>query len=187
MSKRRLLVVLVCAAVTAAATCGDDKATTSPAPKYPATADGLKKMMEDVLAAAKSDDTKLTEMVAAMPLPQPEAWFKKVFDDETAARLVKEYQTMLGKDFTKQGKELFKGCLQQERTQVGITEIKDANDQAATGLQSDAIKAMKNPVPLYAVRFTKAGETLGTALWSFVWTDDAWRLVGKMRMVKPAQ
>ena len=201
MSRHWLWSAFLCTVLVGVCGCGKDSSskpsssskpaasaapTAPPVSEYPGTVDGLRKMMEDTLSAAKSDDAKLTGMVQAMVIPQPEAWFKKVFEGGAAARLTQEYQEMMGKDFMKQGKELFLGFLQKERTQVTITEIKDANDTHANGSQVDAFKAMKAPVPLYTARFIKAGEPAGTALWSFVWAEDGWRLVGKMRMVKAA-
>jgi hypothetical protein len=197
MSKHRLLAAFLCVVLAGACGCGKDSSSKpssssgpagSPSPsvaKYPGTADGLKKMMEDALSAARNDDARLTGIVQAMALPQPEAWFTKVFEGGAAARLAKEYQEMLAKDFLKQGRELLLDLCKKERTQVTITAIQDANDTHANGSQVEAFKAMKAPVPLYTARFIKAGESAGTALWSFVWAEDGWRLVGKMRTAKP--
>jgi hypothetical protein len=65
------------------------------------------------------------------------------------------------------------------RTEVLVRRLERPGEEA-TGLQNDALKAMKRPTPLYSVRLVKPGETTGFHLWSFVRAGGGFRYVGKM-------
>lgn len=60
--------------------------------------------------------------------------------------------------------------------------VKDGAE--VTGLQKDALAAMKKEHPLFTVKLVKPGEKIGISVWSLVVQDGSFRFVGKMRKIK---
>ena len=183
--------LLIAAVVTVALTFGPAYAQgtqapgTQPAkPAYAETKEGLTKLIQDVLGATKGNEKdKLATLIKGMRLPNHEAWFKKTFGDETGAKLAAEYGDLL-KKFDEDITKFFADIVKDGKTQVTVLIVKAPADKDATGLQKDALSAMKAKVALYTVRMTKPGEESGTTLWSFVYVDGGFRLAGKMRAIK---
>jgi hypothetical protein len=148
---------------------------------YPETPEGLKKLIEDTVAAVKaSDKEKTSKLVKSMLLPNHEAWFKKTFGEELGAKHAEEYTKQTG-NFEADITSLFADQVKQNRTVIAVVKVESADDKNATGLQRAAITAMKEKTPLYTVRMTEEPDTAGFTLWSFVYNDGAFRLAGKMR------
>jgi len=145
------------------------------------TADGLKATVQAIVDAAKAgkgeEVQKLTE---ALFLPDAGKFFTEVFGEELGKKLADEYARLPKPELAK----LFEKVAKDGRTNVTAWKIAGADDENATGLQKEAIKAMKKPVALYSVRMAEPGKTSGMTLWSFVYVDGAFRIAGKMRAVK---
>lgn len=160
-------------------------------PAYPDTADGLKKMFEDILAAAKAaDKEKVTVLFKSLVLPNHEAWFKATFGDEVGSRLTEEYQVMVDQIAKASAEEMLKSItktIEEGRTGVLAFRIEKADAERGTGLQKEALAAMKRPTALYTVKLVQPGQSSGLSLWSFVYVDNGFRNIGKMRALhKPA-
>jgi hypothetical protein len=158
-------------------------------PQAPAAAGGsaedLKKLMQEMLTAAKAADaTKVQTMANALVLPSHEAWFKQVFGDEKGAALAADYGPHTA-EFAEQLGGFFAKLVEQGRTEVHTVLIDKSDSADATGLQSTAIAAMKQPMALYTAEFVVPGDKDGTTLWSFVYVDGAFRFVGKLRPLSP--
>jgi hypothetical protein len=152
-------------------------ALAAPAANDPAT---LKKLMEDTLAAVKAgQQDKVAALLKPLVLPDATTWFKNVFGDEVGAKLAAEYNRMSPSLVTDLA-GIFAGRVKDGRTIVSVTKVESATDPNATGLQQQALAAMKTKVPLYTVRFVEKPGMPGYTLWSFVWVDGQFRLVGKM-------
>merc|ERR1719401_1245329 len=115
-----------------------------------------------------------------MALPNPRAWFSEVFGDENADAAVQEYEAIVPVALEK-----FTTVLQTFKKR-GYTEI--TANPGSTGLQKKAYKKMtpeaRDKYTLFTVRFRKPGQGLGSTLWSFVFVDGGWRIVGKMKAVR---
>ncbi|HUT34691.1 MAG TPA: hypothetical protein VNE39_14475 [Planctomycetota bacterium] len=152
------------------------------APGVPETPEGLKGQMSAALAAAKAgDNEKLGQLVNGFILPEPEAWFKDVFGDETGARLAEEY-VEVAKRFPPDATKFFGQMASKEGLEIVVAKLDKADDKEARGLQRSALGAMKKPVPLYDVRFV--GKDVRQSVWSFVYHKAAFRFVGKMKRVE---
>ena len=142
----------------------------------------LQKLMEDTLAAVKAGQKdKVAALLRPLVLPDATAWFKKVFGEDIGAKLGGEYNSMsstLATDLA----GIFEARVKDGRTMVSVTKIESATDPNATGLQKQALAAMKTKVPLYTVRLAEKPGMPGYTLWSFVYVDGQFRLVGKMPM-----
>ena len=151
----------------------------------PARADDaatLQKLMEDTLAAFKAGDAaRGNALVKRMMLPNAAAWFKSVFGDDVGGKLADEYGKM-SPNFVTELAAIFQGRVKDGRTFVSVKKVESATDPNATGYQQQALAAMKTKVPLWTVRFGAEPGAAGYTLWSFVYVDGQFRLVGKMRM-----
>ena len=159
-----------------------DLADARPEPAYPASEDGLRALLDDLLAAAaRGDRTGAYELADGLRLPDARAYFTEVFGEELGAELAGDYTELADRL-----RELVP--LLWELTSADDAELRvEAYDRAgdgAVGYQARAFERMRSPTPLYSVRVPRGGDP-GFHLWSFVHDGDAFRWVGKMRAVAP--
>ncbi len=175
-----VLAVVLCA-------CGSKDAKTggaAPVKAYPGTADGLRALVTDAMAAARDGrDADANAIGASLELPNADAWFAATFGPEVGGRLAVEYAPM--KQQLGQLAPLMKDLIAKGRTEISVEKFDAPGDPMSTGLQSNALKAMTQRVPLYSMRATEPGKTTGFHLYSFVYVDGGWRLAGKMKKVDP--
>ncbi len=153
-------------------------------PAYPDTPDGLKRLMTDLYAATRDGDAKRSSaLIGSLVLPRHEAWFKQVFGDRKGPQLAAEYAAVLGR-FEPELAQLCAKIVKEGQSEIRVRRFDKAPDAQAVGLQNDALAAMKSPRALYSVRFVKPGQPLGQHVYSFVYADGGFRLVGKMQAVK---
>ncbi len=143
------------------------------------TAEDLKKFMNETLAAV-NDDAKIKALCASMVVPDFEKFFVETFGAEKGKAVAAEYAAGT-KSLGEQLPALFRRVSQKGQTDINIRKLTDPEGKGPTGLQADALKAMKKKIALYSVRFVKPGEKYGMHLWSFVHLDGRFRLAGKMR------
>ena len=160
---------------------------------YPETADGLKQMIEEILAATKEKDTrKVDKLVARMILPDHEAWFRKTFGDKLGGGLGADYGGNVGR-MKKELPAFFKKLVDAGRTKVWIErfargstggKVLEGPLGSANKVQSAAINAMKTPAVLYTVWMEDSADKGSTPLWSFVYSDGCFRIGGRMEFEK---
>jgi hypothetical protein len=154
--------------------------TSARATDYPDTAAGLESFTNDVLAALKDGKTdQAKELLKDIAVPDADTWFAKTWGEETGKKLSAKY-AKLSKDLPEAMLKVFKSQLEQNRTNVKAYKLESADDKEATGLQRGAMNAMKVKVPLYGVRLVAPGKEAGMHLWSFVYVDGKFRMVGKL-------
>jgi hypothetical protein len=148
------------------------------------TAEGLKKVFEDLLAATRAgDQAKVTAMAKNLMLPNPDASFKRLFGDGPGGAVAAQYQ----RDAAKLEGGLFKEMqlrLKRNQTQVQVDRIEQPNDPKANGNQKRALERMQMKVPLYSVRMVAPGERLGFHMYSFAHVDGGFRWLGRMDALK---
>lgn len=120
------------------------------------TVQGLQKLTEEILAAAKSGDPeKLAPLVKGLVLKNHEVWFAKVFGPEVGAKLAGDY----GKRLPKLEPELTRIFMDRAREpglELKVLRIDKAGGKDATAEQNDALAAMKAPIGLYTLRWMRA-------------------------------
>ena len=146
---------------------------------------GLKAAIEELLAAGKAGDATRVEAIArGMVLPDHETWFRRVFGAELAPRLAAEYEKLIA-TLEKEFDGLLAQVIKENRTVVRVKAFRRADDAEANGNQKRALKAMKTRVTLYSARLARAEDKVGGIhFYSFVYTDGAFRFVGKMRALE---
>jgi hypothetical protein len=71
------------------------------------------------------------------------------------------------------------------RTKYSIVRVTDSESPEATGFQMLAMRAMKQKVPLYTLRLQRPDGSKSFTLWSFVYVDGGYRMVGRMQQADP--
>ena len=143
----------------------------------------LKAQIEEILQAVRDDNVKLLRThVDKLKLPNHKAWFAETFGPEVGGRVAKEYAAHLAK-FQKEIQGLFQQAVKEGRTVIQVDAVQKPDDREATGLQDDALKAMKTPRALYTLHLSKRGREASMSVRSFVLVDGAFRLIGDMRSI----
>jgi hypothetical protein len=157
------------------------KDTGGAAAAYPDTAEGLGKLTKDLLAVAKSGKrADVAAKVKTLVLPNPEAWFRRVFGPEIGAALAEEYATGLAQTESGLARSLTT-AIEEGQTQIKVFKfVKPGAENALPG-QNKALQAMAVQTPLYSVHLTQPGEETGIHLYSFVYEGGTFRMAGKMK------
>jgi hypothetical protein len=152
----------------------------------PAKAAGeLKKIFQDMLADHNAGNAdKVKAAINGLKLADYEKWFAGTFDADAAKGLTAEYEEMLAAFEQEFGKLLEKVVKGGETEVLVYMSVPGGLMSEATGLQKDAIAAMKTPCPLFTVKFVKPGERSGVSVWSIIYRNGSFSFVGKMRKVK---
>lgn len=143
--------------------------------EYPETPDGLKKLLEDWLAAYKSGDSaKSDAILRSFAIPDHSAWFAKTFGDKEAPNLEVAYSQLQVTD-PDWLKTSGLHSVQAERYLVQVRAFSNpANTQIA--LLQAALTAEKQPTPIYYVRTVKSlDDTTSSYLGCFVYVDGGYR------------
>jgi TonB family protein len=143
---------------------------------YPESADGLKKLVDDIFVAVKSkDEAKISSYMSGLAIPDHGAWFVQTFGASEGARLEAKYIEMLP-GTAKQIRGILEFSLQGERTTVDVTLLQ--NQEAKPGGMARAIlDAMVRPVLMYRVGSGNPKEKFGTYIGDFVYVDGGFRYV----------
>jgi hypothetical protein len=161
--------------------CGSKSSKT-----YEATTAGFDELAKDLVVAVKDDDESAFEaIVKAFELPNAKIWFETTFGPEAGARLLAEYDASPMKDWKRGYPELRKLVVDQGRDTITTSRHDSPDDDMATGHQANALRAMKQKVPLYRIQLTRPDGSKSFTLWSFVHVDGKFRFIGKTKQSQP--
>lgn len=134
----------------------------------------LEALVESLLEKAKASDWKgLAQLVIPLRLKDPKALFERVFPPASAALVVEEYAAT-SKSMVVDFRKTFSALLAEG---AGPYRCFLARGSQAVGLQRRARFAMQSELPLYTVRFERAG----VQLWSFAYVEGTWRYIGRLQ------
>jgi hypothetical protein len=173
--------VLLGIALSLAAGCGKK------APRYDGDPGGFDRQLQDIEDAARAGDTaRLAKVTKDLSLPDPKGFYTRTFGPEHADALVDELasenSTRFGDDAPVGMKDLV------DHGYLAVTgSCFTKADDAATGYQNVALRAMKQPLMLCTARFSKPDDPDhgDFTLWSFAYVDGAWRMIGKTKALAP--
>src|SRR5262249_46997692 len=104
-------------------------------PSYPNSTEGLKSFFQDMLKAVVArDGNTVLAMSHSLYLPDPDAWFKRVFGEKNARTLVDEYKThMIPKDpktmpFDYSLATAFMNLRDPDKLTVVVSKVEDTDD-----------------------------------------------------------
>src|SRR5262245_23938319 len=93
-----------------------------PSGSYPDSPEGLRKLMGDLVAAAKTDSKRESQLVASLRLPDAASWFADVFGLDNGARLAASYQTSAA-ELDQYAKDLFSYCVKKGVNEIEIERL----------------------------------------------------------------
>ncbi len=163
---------------------GSGSAGAAAATTYPDTTDGLKQELTDFLGTMTSKDGNRARAIMGSLHMTGDApgWFKATWGDDVGGRLAAEYAA--GEHGMDNLQHLAFDLANQGATNVEVMKFEKPDDPEENTYESEALRAMKKPVPLYSARITKPGHHLGTHIWSFAYIDGGFRLVGRLTHLK---
>lgn len=157
----------------------------APSSIYPDSTEGLRNLLQDILAAAKTDDRqKLLSLVNQMEIPNYEAWFAKTYGNERGERWAGIYGRNLGR-IERDFQELF----MEFATQDGEISARNVNDTPEPRLSFELgmLGTPQQPVDLFFASWKKYGlapGSMGDPIGYFVFVDGAFRLNGTTRPMR---
>ncbi len=150
--------------------------------RYPESAMGLTKLIEDILGLLQAGDIKAATLLAAgIARFDHDAWFREVFGGDVGSRLA---SSLGGSDMAAALIQTFSEQIEKRRTVVHVERFTGQNERAV-GNQNRAMAAMRKPEPIYSVRLAEPGQDLGLHLYNFIFAQGGFRFVGKMQLPEP--
>lgn len=147
----------------------------APVGAYPESADGLKKLVEDIFGAVKSkDEARISWYVLALAIPDHSAWFVQTFGATEGARLEAKYSDLLP-GAAKHIRESFEYALKGKRTDVSVKVLQRQGEVG--GLGRAILDAMAQPISVYIVDGNNPKEKFATYIGDFVYVDGGFRYV----------
>ena len=143
---------------------------------YPDTADGLRHLLQDVLAAAKSGDKqKVAAFVEDMEIPNYQAWFYKTYPDG-AESWIGPYGANLEKN-ERSMQQLFAKLAQENEGELFTRSVNEF-PEPGKGLEWGMLQAQKQPVDIYFASWKKpdaAKDSRGEPIGYFMFIDGKFR------------
>lgn len=153
-------------------------------PSYPDSVEGLTQLMKDLLTVSEArNEGVLILLTRTLKLPNHKEWFTKTFGPQVAPRLITEFEkTALNVDIEMAVK--FFHLKEPSKLVVAVQKVEAADDLDARVFQRFALAAMQNPTALYSVTITLPQTTAKIEIWNLVYSDGAFRVVGKLQTVR---
>ena len=151
------------------------QATETALAAYPESAEGLKNLLQDWLAAIKAGDTaKSAQFLGCFAIPDPAAWFENTFGPVEGARLSAKYQALQAQDvewLRKRGEQVVK----QDKLTVVVAVNAKPEDTRSKILQA-ILNAELHPATLYDTSSrVDASDNSAYFLGYFVYIDGGFR------------
>jgi TonB family protein len=144
---------------------------------YQDTADSLHVLLQQLLSAIeKNEVTQAPALTHGFILPAYQTWFPKVFGDEAGARMAEKYGESLSK-FDANFKQQMQLYIKEGMTEITVTLLESADQPSTDSYAIRAIRAMRNPVPVYSVAMGKAGAASWNVSGIFVFEQGGFRFV----------
>lgn len=145
-------------------------------PSYSDNAKGLEKLIKEMMQLQKDGNQgELAPYVKSLALPDPDAWFKSVFGDETGARLAAasaKWRTQAPLVILK----TLSAMIDAKQTEVQAVRLADACNYSTTENEYPILELRQRPEPLYDVRFRSDTRE---AVWSyFAYVNGSFRYIG---------
>jgi hypothetical protein len=142
-------------------------------PAYPDKTSGLKKLLQDFMKAEKDgDQQKLKGYGDSFAVPDPDAWFTKVFGPRfgpTMAKTYKQQTPLLRKSLDK----TFAGALRDKMNEIDSRRFEKACDSSADEHEYPVLAIRQQEQPFYEARLVNG--SYATELTFFVYVDGAFR------------
>ena len=148
-------------------------------PSYPDTAQGLQKLMKDMMKLEKQDkQQELALFAKSLLLPDADNWFKSVFGDVAGAALTSaSKQAFAGTELGT--RETLAMLRKQHLAEVRAVRFDDSCNPLATPTEYPFLLLRQHAEPLYDVRFSDGSNE---SVWAyFAYVDGAFRFIGNLK------
>jgi hypothetical protein len=139
----------------------------------------LKSLVERTFEAMGKDPARFGEIVASFALPHPDEWTAATFGD--AGKPFAQKLKAEAPQFEEEVKWTIEALFADNRKKVQVVRHVAADDPKATDVQRQLIAAMKAPCALYSVNFRVDDDDPGQSVWSWVYVEGGFRLVGHLK------
>ncbi len=148
-------------------------------PSYPNTAQGLEKLMKDMMKLERQGkQQELAPYAKSLLLPDADNWFKSVFGDAVGAALESaSEQTRTGIEF---GLSQTLATVRRENlTEARAVRFDDSCNRLANSTEYPLLLLRQRPEPLYDARFSDGSKE---SVWAyFAYVDGAFRFIGSLK------
>jgi TonB family protein len=154
-----------------------ERASVATSPEYPETTEGLKKLLEDWLAALKSGDSaKSDAILKSVAIPDHATWFAKTFGYSDGPSLEVAY-SQLQPGSEDRWKIFGFRSIEAERMIVKVSVYTKPSD-TQNALLAAALTAEKQPTTFYCAEFVKSvDETSSSRIGCFVYVGGGFRFL----------
>jgi TonB family protein len=178
--RRHLLICLaVCGTALLPVHAQDTAATQSITPPtkldYPDSTGGLEKLAKDIMKAQKEGDSARADfLLQSMVLPDPVAWYSRVFGEYSARKDGAPYDAAR-KNVPAQLATFFLNAQHEHATEVVARRFEEKCDDNAGEATFGILQSRLEPVPLYELRLFMADRFF--RLWVLAYVDGGFRFI----------
>jgi len=148
---------------------------------YPESREGLRKCIKSIFSAKKRGKTKkFRAFVQELALTDADNFFKYTFKAALVPALTNHYKQNVESTLEAKVGDIITSAIASEKTRVRVFKIKSGDDSDATPLQKKAFSSMTTARNLWTVTFVKDDEEATLKIWSFVYIDGGFRLIGDL-------
>jgi len=149
-------------------------------PTYPDSPRGLKKLIKDILAATRPNQTEaLRAYLNSMLIPDHQSWFDTVFGEEDGAKLAASYAARRA-GIPSYLEQQFASAVQEKMTNIVVRRLEEACDPNADEFQYPVLAARQKQQPFYEASLMR--EQYGSPLGFFAYIDGRFRYLGNLRI-----
>jgi len=158
-----------------------------PASAYPNTAEGLRQLLQDARAAAKSGDKqKVAAFVKDMEIPNCEAWLYKMYAPDKAESWLGLCEAKTLGPNEKSMQELF-AQLAKDEGEILTRKVND-NPEPGKGMEWGWLQAIRQPLDIYFASWKTPQDpkaSKGDPIGYFMFIDEGFRWESDIQFVKP--
>jgi TonB family protein len=152
-----------------------DRVADSSLSGYPDSPEGLKTLIDDILAAVKARrNDRVSELLNNLAIPDYKTWFVKEFGSDEGPRLAGKYQEFAPR-LTFEAEKLFNAAQAEGRTEVSVTTLQKPIDQSVSGLNRAIVEAMQDPLTLYSASGRSPNQPYALLLGHYFYIEGGFR------------
>lgn len=141
---------------------------------YPNSTQGLEQLASDVFHAfSTKDKSRISALSSECQIPDHAAWFLRTFGQTEGAHLESSYSAWLALSSDEPRKD-FQRAFEDQKTQIQVEAFEKSNPPSA-GLLRAWLLAMMEPVAMYELNSSKAGDKYSFQIGDFVYVHGAFR------------
>jgi TonB family protein len=148
-------------------------------PAYPNTAQGLEKLIKEMMKLAKNGDhDELAAYAKSLVLPGAENWFNSVFGSDLGAQLAVVSERGR-REFQVGAPDALADLMKEHRTLIEVVRFDDDCNARASSTEYPFLVLRERPEPLYDVRFS---DSRTMTIWAyFAYVDGGFRYIGSLK------